>query len=223
MIKLSRVSFGYSKKQPLFQDLDLELYDGNVYGLLGANGAGKSSLLQLISGLLFPTSGQIQVNHFEPKDRKPAFLQDIFLIPEEFYMPPIRLKDYVNMYQCFYPKFSQELFHKILQEFDLEDIIRLDKISFGQRKKAIIAFALATQTQLLIMDEPTNGLDIRSKSQFRKVIAASATEDKIMIISTHQVRDLESIIDPILVLNEGKITLHRQENKLIKLDLEQLY
>lgn len=205
MIKLSNIDFRYKKKKPLFDDLNLTLQPGFIYGLLGKNGAGKSSLLKLISGLLYPDHGQCTVFGFDASARKPEMLQDIYLIPEEFNLPPISLAIFVNIHSVFYSKFSQNQLNAYLAEFELSDDAKLSTLSYGQKKKFLIAFGLATNARVLILDEPTNGLDIPSKSQFRKIMAAALDEDKIIIISTHQVRDLENLIDCIVVLEQGNI------------------
>lgn len=208
MIDIQSVTFGYNRKKRLFTDLSLTLPKGAVYGLLGKNGAGKSSLLKNMAGLLFPVSGKCLVNGREAKKREPEFLQDIFFIPEEFYVPSVPIRSFVKTYAPFYPAFNAAQFQNYLKEFGIDDSQTLTELSYGQKKKVLIGFGLATNTSVLIMDEPTNGLDIPSKTQFRKIIASAATEDRIIIISTHQVRDLESLIDPILILDGSEILLY---------------
>ncbi|MDJ1503195.1 ABC transporter ATP-binding protein [Xanthocytophaga agilis] len=208
MIDIQNVTFGYNRKKRLFTDLSLTLPKGAVYGLLGKNGAGKSSLLKNMAGLLFPVSGKCLVNGREAKKREPEFLQDIFFIPEEFYVPSVPIRSFVKTYAPFYPAFNAVQFQNYLKEFGIDDSQTLTELSYGQKKKVLIGFGLATNTSVLIMDEPTNGLDIPSKTQFRKIIASAATEDRIIIISTHQVRDLESLIDPIIILDGSEILLY---------------
>ncbi len=209
MIKISNLTFGYGKKKILFQNLDLHLQEGHIYGLLGKNGAGKSTLLKNIAGLVFPQSGKCEVNGFDASKRLPAFLQDLFFIPEEVYMPALTAKQFVKSTGHFYPDFDEAAFDKMLAEFDVQNDVKLNKLSFGQQKKVMIAFGLSTNTSLLIMDEPTNGLDIPSKSQFRKIIASALSETRCIIISTHQVRDLDNLIDTLLVVHERKIVLNK--------------
>lgn len=208
MIKLSNLSFGYSKKSLLFKNLNLELQVGHIYGLLGKNGAGKSTLLKNLAGLVFPSSGNCSVNGYNAADRLPGFLQELFFIPEEIYLPALTAEEFVKSTGHFYPKFDLQQFNKMIEEFDVPADRMLNKLSFGQQKKVMIAFGLATNTSLLIMDEPTNGLDIPSKVQFRKIIAAALTDDRCVIISTHQVRDLDSLIDTLVVIHEKEIVLN---------------
>lgn len=207
MIRLNQVSFGYSKRNMLFENLDLYLEPGHIYGLLGKNGAGKSSLLRNMAGLLFPLAGKIDVAGYEPQKRLPAFLQDIFFIPEEIYLPSVTIDRYVSLMAPFYPKFDETQFRNYIAELDIPVANKLTGMSYGQKKKVLIAFALSTNTRVLIMDEPTNGLDIPSKSQFRRLVSAALDRDRLILISTHQVRDLDNLIDAIVILEDSKIMI----------------
>jgi ABC-2 type transport system ATP-binding protein len=205
MINLENIHFGYRKKQTLFDHLDLQIPSGNIYGLLGRNGAGKTSLLKLISGLVFPKEGTIEVLGYTPKDRMPSFLSDIYFIPEELHIPNISIAKYEQFYAPFYPKFDSVQFRQYLKDFDLTPDKKMTGLSYGQKKKVITGFGLATNSRLLILDEPTNGLDIPSKSLFRKLLAGAITDDRTFIISTHQVRDMGNLMDPIIILDNGQI------------------
>jgi ABC-2 type transport system ATP-binding protein len=205
MIRIENLSFSYNHKQALFDHLNLALPPGNIYGLLGKNGAGKTSLLKIISGLLFPGTGKIDVAGFRPKDRYPHFLREIYLVTEEFYLPSLNLDLYVRLNSPFYPRFNHGLFQEFTNELKLPREQKLSAMSYGQKKNFLLAFGLATDCSLLFLDEPTNGLDIPSKSQFRKMVANAIHEERTFIISTHQVRDMENLIDPIIILDEGKI------------------
>lgn len=208
MIEISNLTFGYRRKSPLFNSLNLKLERGHIYGLLGKNGAGKSTLLKNIAGLVVPNAGFCKVNGHKSSQRVPSFLQELFFIPEELYLPAVSAAQFAKGTAHFYPKFDLDMFWKILTDFDVPQEGLLNKLSFGQQKKVLIAFGLATNTSLLIMDEPTNGLDIPSKIQFRKVIASVLTDERCIIISTHQVRDLDSLIDTLIVLHNREIVLN---------------
>ncbi len=205
MVNIKKLSFEYKKDQNLFQNLTLDLEPGNIYGLLGKNGAGKTTLLKLVSGLLFPQSGKCEVLGFTPELRQPAFLRELYFIPEEFYLPPVKLDEFIKLYTPFYPRFDLDRFSEYRASFDLPDNGKLTSLSYGQKKKLLLAFGLATDCKLLILDEPTNGLDIPTKSQFRKLLAGSMNDDRTFVISTHQVRDMENLIDPVIILDEGQI------------------
>lgn len=206
MIEISQLTFGYGKHK-LFDKLTLSLKPGHIYGLLGMNGAGKSTLLKNIAGLVFPWSGTCTVNGVNADKRLPSFLQELFFVPEEVYLPSVNAKQFAESTGHFYPNFNLGQFFNILNEFDVPIDRLLTNLSFGQQKKMIIAFGLSTNTSLLIMDEPTNGLDIPSKAQFRKIIASALTENRCIVISTHQVRDLDNLIDTVLVLHNRQIVL----------------
>lgn len=205
MVELNNIHFSYKKKKPLFDGLQLQLSSGSIYGLLGKNGAGKTTLLKHISGLLFPQSGECLINGQQVSKREPEVLQDICIIPEEFALPPVSVNQFVASTAPFYPNFNREQLDTYLDEFELVRNEKLSAMSYGQKKKFLIAFGLSTNARLLILDEPTNGLDIPSKSQFRKIMASALTEEKLIIISTHQVRDLENLIDTVVVLEKGQI------------------
>lgn len=208
MIDIENLSFGYKRKKLLYKNLSLKLEAGSIYGLLGKNGAGKSTLLKNFIGLLFPTDGKITVNGFEPKKRIPSFLETIYFIPEEVYVPPVSIERYKNLFSPFYRSFDEDLFYKYLEHLDVKDNGKLTSLSFGQQKKFIIAFALACNTKVLLLDEPTNGLDIPSKIKFRKLIASTFTDDKIIFISTHQIRDLDNLIDRVIIVDDGHLLLN---------------
>ena len=209
MIGINNISFKYAgQKDLVFDGFSLELEQNNIYGLLGKNGTGKSTLLYLISGLLRPKKGSVCFDSVETSKRLPETLQEIFIVPEEFDLPAMSLDEYVKISEPFYPRFSHEVLEACLKDFELTTDLKLNALSMGQKKKVFMSFALATNTKLLLMDEPTNGLDIPSKSQFRKVIAQNMAEDRTLIISTHQVHDVESLLDHILILSPQKLLLN---------------
>ena len=209
MITVENLSFLYRKsKRAVLHDFSLSLEKGRVYGLLGKNGAGKSTLLYLMSGLLTPKSGKVVYHDVDVRRRLPITLQDMFLVPEEFDLPPVSLISYIELNSPFYPRFSKEDMVKYLHYFEMDINIDLGALSMGQKKKVFMSFALATNTSLLLMDEPTNGLDIPGKSQFRKFIASGMTDDKTILISTHQVRDIDNVLDHVLIMDNSRVLLN---------------
>jgi ABC-2 type transport system ATP-binding protein len=216
MIEIRDLSFGYPRKPLLFKDLNLSLKEGHIYGLLGKNGAGKSTLLKNMIGLAFPAQGNCLFNGINVANRPVSVLEDIYFIAEELFVPALTPVQFVSNTAGFYPKFSQSDYYHYLKALDVDLDAVMDKQSYGQQKKAMIAFGLATNTGLMVMDEPTNGLDIPSKVQFRKLIASVLTEDRCIIISTHQVRDLDSLIDSLLVLHEREIVLNRSLDEIVE-------
>jgi ABC-2 type transport system ATP-binding protein len=217
MIDIKNVDFSYSRNTKLLSNLSLQLETGRIHGLLGKNGEGKSTLLKLISGLVFPSLGEINVMGFEPGKRKPEMLQEIFFLPEELPQLNLSIENYEKVYAPFYPNFSGEQFNKYLKEFEIEDKkSMLNKLSLGQKKKVFLSLGLSTNTKLLLMDEPTNGLDIPSKVQFRRIVAAAISDERCLIISTHQVRDLDSLIDNIIIMDNHKIVFNEPIENITK-------
>lgn len=219
MIKAEHLCFGYGKNKQVFNDFNLEIEKGKIIGLLGKNGTGKSTLLYIICGLLKPSHGNVTIKGIDIRRRLPQTLSDIYLVPEEFDLPNLSMKQFVKLNSGFYPNFSNETLNTCLNDFDLGMDINLGELSMGQKKKAYMCFALATNTSLLLMDEPTNGLDIPSKSQFRKVIASGMTDEKTIIISTHQVRDIDRLLDHITIIDGTEVLL----NKSVKEITERFY
>ncbi len=209
MIQIQNLQFGYTKNKTLFADLNLELKPGKIYGLLGKNGTGKSTLLKLMMGGLYPHEGSVMIEDHAADDRKPAMLQDIYYLSEDFDHAAISIAAFQSAYGPFYPKFDSKKFDELLSLFEIEKGSSLADLSYGQRKKVYISFGIATQTTYLLMDEPTNGLDIPSKSQFRKALLRGFKEDQIIIISTHQVRDLNQLIESVIILEEGQIVFSK--------------
>jgi len=205
MVKLKNFHFSYGKKR-VFEGLNLEFQSGFIYGLLGKNGTGKSTLFKNICGLLAPTLGTVETLGFSPFSRNPAMLKDLFLLPEEFHVPPIKIQEMAKTMAPFYPNFDNALFLDLLQEFEIPLDNPMNAMSLGQKKKCLISFSLATNSKLLLMDEPTNGLDILSKTQFKKIILKlNDNHDRCIIICTHQVKDIEDLVNRVTVIDSGQI------------------
>ena len=214
MITLKELSFSYSRKKEVLERINLEVGSGHICGLLGKNGEGKTTLLNLLSGQIFPDQGSCLVLEEIPSERNARFLQQIFLLPEEISMPEVTAIEYIKMYAPFYPTFRDDICKACVESFEINLSDRLSKMSQGQRKKVAITLALAAHTPLLLMDEPTNGLDIPSKATFRRLVASLIDDNQTVIISTHQVRDLESLIDTVLILDQRQILLNKTLNEI---------
>ena len=207
MIKVNDLSFSYGK-EPCLENISLDLEPGKIYGLLGENGVGKTTLLTLLCGLKKPCKGEILTDGVAPIRRLPSFLQDQYYLPDE--VAPVNMKAEKWAKDCgtFWPNYSQETFLKAMATFENNPAQKMNAMSAGQLKKTYISFALACGTRYLFLDEPTNGLDIPSKAQFRKVIMSLTADDSTIVISTHQVKDLENIIDPIVILDRRDVLLN---------------
>lgn len=214
MITIKDASLSYKRNNLVLDKVDLEIQPGCIYGLLGKNGEGKTTLLNILSGQLFLNKGTCHVFGKDPAKRSAGLLQKLFLLPEEINMPDVTAMQYIQMYAPFYPTFSDDILKACFESFEVDFSGRLNKMSQGQRKKVAITLALAAHTPLLLMDEPTNGLDIPSKDVFRKLLGSFTNEEQTVIISTHQGRDLESLIDAVLILNNKKIILNNRLNEI---------
>ena len=214
MITINTLDFSY-KNAAVFKNISLEFKKGNVYGLLGENGVGKTTLLKLICGLQHPTAGTCNVDDFVPSERNPYFLQNIFFLPEEVITDDTTPEKFVKKLGVFYPRYDHEYFLNLMKELEVDATKKFDALSYGQKKKALLACALSLRTDYLLLDEPTNGLDIPSKALFRKIILQhsvsaedAASHVPTIIISTHQVKDVENLIDPIVILDHDEVLLN---------------
>lgn len=225
MIEVKNVTFGYTPSDKVLEDFTLSFEQGGVYGLLGKNGTGKSTLLYLIMGLLRANQGRVLVDGVDATLRKADTLANLFIVPEEYDLPPISLRSYVKGIKPLYPRFSEELLEKCLREFEMPLDVNLGNLSMGQKKKVYICIALAANTRYLLLDEPTNGLDILSKSLFRKVVVTGMSEDKTVIISTHQVHDVERLLDHVVIIERNHVLLNEKlvETDESPIDLEKLF
>ncbi len=214
MVEIQNLLFQYGRQTPLIEGLNLRLSAGHIYGLLGKNGVGKSTLLKNIAGLAFPREGQCLMHGINTARRLPATLSRLYFLAETVHVPALTPRQLQKSSAGFYRTFSSTDYEKYLNALDVDPQALLSRMSYGQQKKALIAFGLAANTALLIMDEPTNGLDIPSKVQFRRLMAAAVTDERCIIVSTHQVRDLENLIDTVIVLDNRSIVLQAAVDRL---------
>ncbi|MGN0032549.1 MAG: ATP-binding cassette domain-containing protein [Candidatus Limimorpha sp.] len=213
MIRINDLDFSY-KSANVFNNISLEFETGNIYGLLGENGVGKTTLLKLLCGLQKPDNGVCEIDGLIPFQRKPEFLQNIYYLPEEVVIYDTTPDKYTNKIGMFYPNYDHEYFTKLCQDFEVDPFKKFGALSYGQKKKSLIATALSLKTKYLLLDEPTNGLDIPSKAQFRKVILQYCNDESSIIISTHQVKDVENLIDPIVILDHDEVLLNASFAKI---------
>ena len=207
MIEINDLGFSYGQN-PVLKNISMKLEEGKIYGLLGENGVGKTALLTLLCGLKKPQKGSIDIDGYNPYDRKPSFLADQYYLSDEVAAVNMKAIDYARNYGKFWEKFDMSKFLEIMKVFENDPEQKMNRMSCGQLKKTWISFALACNTRYIFMDEPTNGLDIPSKAQFRKAVTKYTSEDSTLVISTHQVRDLENIIDPIIILDRQDVLLN---------------
>ena len=207
MIKLKELTAGYARRKPVLTKLNTELHTGHIYGLLGANGSGKTTLLYTLSGCITPLAGEVEVLNATPSSRSREMFQELIFMPDEVELPAISAESFVNDYSTFRPRFDKEKFQRILERFNFTHNLKLNKLSLGNRKKFFIAFALASNAKIVLFDEPTNGLDITSKVTFRQVLAEEINDERLFIISTHLVSDIEQLLSSIIVIKDKQIAV----------------
>ena len=214
MIEITNLDFRYQRKRQVYKDLNLRIEEGVVYALLGLNGAGKTTLLNLIAGFLIPQEGICKVFGYQSTKREPEMLQEIFLVSDTSEFPNRSVAAFCDLYAGFYPRFDQGFFNQCISEFGLSVDSSLKSMSFGEKRKVMLSFALATKCRLLMFDEPTNGLDIPSKATFRKLVASTLDEHQTIIMATHQVRDLANLMDRIIIEQGGKILMNETIDRI---------
>lgn len=207
MIRIEKLGFSYGQV-PVLKNITMNLEPGKIYGLLGENGVGKTTLLTLLAGLKKPLQGSIDIDGSAPYSRTPQVLENQFYLADEMLPVPMKAAEYARITGEFWPNYKQDTFEEIMELFENTSDKKMSEMSTGQLKKTYISLALALGCKYLFLDEPTNGLDIPSKAQFRSALMKYTSEDSTIVISTHQVRDLENIIDPIIILDRQDVLLN---------------
>ncbi len=209
MLTVNSVSYGYTKKRKIISNISFDLQPGTIYGLLGLNGEGKTTLIKLMEGLLLPKKGDIKFGGINSKDRSGKYFDQVFYLGDTTTLPYLYVHDFGRMYGNFYSNFNYSEFENYLQEFQIDPNSHLSSLSLGQGKKVHLAFGLACNTAVLLMDEPTNGLDIPSKTIFRRLLANCLTPEKTVVIASHQIRDIDQLLDHLLILHHGELILDK--------------
>ena len=213
MITIENTSYGYKSNPLIFNNISLEIGNG-IYGLLGENGVGKTTLMHLICGLLFPKNGKCSIDGRNTAERQPEGLNRYFFLPEELQMPTESIASFAARHSVFYPHFNQEEFELNLEELKIDRKQKLSSISYGQQKKAMLAYAFALHTPYTLLDEPTNGLDITSRQALKRIISHSMDDESTLLISTHQAHDFENLLDHLVILGKGEILLNRSLDEI---------
>ena len=216
MITTNKLTFGYTSARPVLSNISLNLERGHIHGLLGCNGIGKTTLLKLMCGIMRPQQGEVRVNGVDPMKRDVDTFKELMIIPEEFDLPNISLEQFARVTSPFYPRFDMGQMRHYCEEFHVNPTEKLHSMSMGQRKKAYLAFALACNVNMLLLDEPTNGLDIPSKSTFRRLLAGYVSDERTVVISTHQVADVDQLLDSIVILDELGVALNATTSEICR-------
>lgn len=213
MITIENTSYGYKSNPLIFNNISLEIGNG-IYGLLGENGVGKTTLMHFICGLLFPKNGKCSIDGRNTAERQPEGLNRYFFLPEEMQMPTESIVSFAARHSVFYPHFNREEFDLNLEELKIDRKQKLSSVSYGQQKKAMLAYAFALHTPYTLLDEPTNGLDITSRQALKRIISRSMDDESTLLISTHQAHDFENLLDHLIILGKGEILLNRSLDEI---------
>ncbi len=206
VIELQNLNYSYSKNTLALSNITTKLSAG-VHLLLGANGAGKTTLLHLIDGLLFPTAGKCLIDGGPTRFRLPSVLSKVFYCGANMEIPAASIDELVKIHSCFFPKFSAEILNTNLADFGIDLWAKFSAMSMGMRQKASVAYALALQTPILLLDEPATGLDIESKQKLQHMMARCIDADSTVIVSTHNFSDLLPLYDSLMILDRGELLL----------------
>lgn len=204
MLQLNNVSYSYRKGDTALSDVSIGVPPG-LHLLLGENGAGKTTLLHIIAGLRFPTTGECLIDGADTSLRSPATLSRTFMLSDEMTFPASSINEMARRTSGFYPAFSDSILKECLDAFGMSGYEKLQHMSLGNRKKAQLAYALALQTDILLLDEPANGLDISSRQILLELLGRFIQPEQTVIISTHVVWDFMNLIEGVMVINRGCI------------------
>ena len=195
--------------------LTMTVPQGSIYGLLGPNGAGKSTVIRAITGVIRPDAGEILIGG-EPVYENPAVkAQTAYIADDPFHLPQATTLDMMKFYKNIYPAFDTALFHKLGEAFDFDPKLPMRRLSRGMRKQAAFRLALSLRPKRLILDEPVDGLDPIVRRKIWSIILSAVSENSMtVLISSHNLRELEDVCDHIGIIRKGRMLLERGLNEL---------
>ncbi len=201
----------YGAKQAL-RGIDLEIEKGKIIGLLGPNGSGKTTLIKIVNGLLVPTSGEVFVNGnkigVETK-------KVISFLPERTYLnPDMKVLECVQMFADFYEDFNKEKALNLVDRLHIEKESKLKHLSKGTKEKVQLILVMCRTADLYILDEPIAGVDPAARDLILNLIMENLNPNASLMICTHLISDIESILDDVVFINEGRIILHKNADEL---------
>ena len=223
MLEIKNLTKTFGKFKAL-DDLSMTIPKGSVYGLVGPNGAGKSTAIRHITGVYRPDSGEIFVNG-QPVYENPAIKETNGDIPDEiFFFPSASLEDMRSYYKGIYPQFDDALFDRLYEVFQLPKKGQIRRFSKGMQKQAAFHLAICTRPDILILDEPVDGLDpVMRRQVWSLLLSDVAQRETTVLISSHNLRELEDICDHVGIMDHGKMLLERSladmQGNTVKLQL----
>ena len=208
MISFNDLSYRYGTNNLALESITADIPEG-IYLLLGENGAGKTTLLHLVAGLLKAIPERACTLDGAPTAlREPSVLSRTFFYSDEIPFPYRTIRQMVKHHAVFYPSFDAEMLEQNLADFEMTGNEPIDQFSLGNREKAQLAYVLALHTDVLLLDEPANGLDITSRTKLLRMMARCVSENQTVIISTHTVWDFQNLFDGLLVLGHGSLLIN---------------
>lgn len=212
MIEFKNVSKKYKNGTLALKDINLKINQGKVLGILGPNGSGKTTLLKLIQGYLKPTNGEIIIDGMKvgPSTKNfISYLPDTPFIPKDY-----SIKEAKNLWMTFFEDFNENKFYKLLDFMKLEESMKISDLSKGMNEKLHLSLILARDAKVYVIDEPIAGVDLVAREKILEAIFKNIAEDTTLIITTHLIDELESLLDEIVFISEGEIMLKGNADKL---------
>ncbi|WP_339247562.1 ABC transporter ATP-binding protein [Bacillus sp. FSL R5-0523] len=207
-IKLEHVSKKYGRHTAV-NNVSITLSSGRIYGLIGPNGSGKSTTLKMMAGLLFPTSGFVKVDGKQAT--REMVRQTAYLTELDMFYPHFTVKDMVNFYQSQFPDFQTEQAYKLLNEMQLNPEKKIKKLSKGNRGRLKIVLALARRADVILLDEPFSGLDPMVRDSIvNSLVSYIDFEQQIVVIATHEIDEIETLLDEVIILANGEKVAQRE-------------
>ncbi|AMC94549.1 ABC transporter [Erysipelothrix larvae] len=214
MIKLYNVSKSFDQKH-ILEDINWEVKEGHIVGLVGPNGSGKSTLLRLISGVIEPDCGTVQIDGMEVFENVKAKSNILFLGDDPYFFQQSTLEDMRNFYTKFYPNFDNTIYTSLIGVFKINPKEKINSFSKGMKRQCALIIALSCKPDILLLDEAFDGLDPVMRFKLRQIIADSvATQNIIAIISSHNLRELEDICDTVVMINNRTLALDHSSEEV---------
>ncbi|ASV68889.1 ABC transporter ATP-binding protein [Cytobacillus sp. FSL W7-1323] len=202
MIEFHKVNKKYGFNQVL-KDISFTIRPGKIIGLVGPNGSGKSTILKLISGLTYPSSGEVNVLG-EPANRRIAS-KVIYLTEADSFYPSFTVRDMLNFYESQFADFEQDKAMELLQFMNLNDSVKIRSLSKGNRGRLKLVLALARRAPILLLDEPFSGLDPMVRdSLVQGLLSFIDFEKQTVLMATHEIEEVETVLDELIMIEDGK-------------------